>query len=280
MNRFRNHLLFPILGLFLAGAMMLGGCGDDDGGPIPPAFIDETLADDIAQHVAMTLATDNGGWVYGFTAQPATIPLSALAPGGARLAGISRTLRDTSFTAAGIAWSVSDTFFTAGGAPQEDYDPATSVRVSLASLGSGVLSATNFSAAFQHRIRVGAPGLSATNDTLRFAGSSRDSSRSWFTSTIGTATGAYRRLLCVGNLQWEDVVTLKGQASDAPPRDGFAAATMNAWRYSNGDTTAVEKQASAVTVLIAFDGSTQVVMNIDGHYEYHVNLHTGEVHKF
>jgi hypothetical protein len=281
MNRSRNHLIFPTLGLFLAGALVLGGCGgDDDNGPIPPAFIDETLADDIAQHVGMTLATNNGGWVYGLTAQPATIPLSALAPAGARVAGLSRSLRDTSFTAAGVAWVVADTFFTAGNAPQEDYDPATSTRVSLASFGSGTLSAAQFSAAFQHRIRVGAPGLSATNDTLRFAGSSRDSSRSWFTSTIGTASGAYRRLLCVGDLLWEDVITFKGQAPDAPPRDGFATTTMNAWRYSNGDTTAVEKQASAVIVLIAFDGSSQVTMSVDGHYEYEVNLHTGVVTKF
>ena len=278
MTRSRNHLLFPSLGLLLAGALVLGGCGgDDDGGPIPPAFIDETLADDIAQHVGMTLATDNGGWVYGLTAQPATIPLSALAPAGAR---VSRALRDTSFTAAGIAWAVSDTFFTAGGAPQEDYDPATSTRVSLASFGSGTLSAAQFSAAFQHRIRVGAAGLSATNDTLRFAGSSRDSSRSWFTSNIGTASGASRRLLCVGDLLWEDVVTFKGQAPDAPPADGFATTTLNAWRYSNGDTTAVEKSASAVIVLIAFDGSTQVTMSVDGHYEYLVDLRTGAVTKF
>ena len=283
MNRFRNHLLFPILGLFLAGALVLGGCGgDDDDGPIPPAFIDETLADDIAQHVGMTLATNNGGWVYGLTAQPATIPASALAPAGARLASLSRTLRDTSFTAAGVAWVVADTFFTSGGAPlvQEDYDPATSVRVSLASFGSGILSASQFSAAFQHRIRVAASGLSATNDTLRFAGSSRDSSRSWFTSTIGSANGAYRRLLCVGDLLWEDVVTFKGQAPDSPPRDGFASTTMNAWRYSNGDTNAVEKSASAVIVLIAFDGSTEVTMSVDGHYEYTVDLHTGVVTKF
>jgi len=174
---------------------------------------------------------------------------------------------------------VSDTFSTAGGTPQEDYDPPTSVRVSIASFGSGVLSSANFSVAFKHRIRVCATGLSATNDTVRFAGSSRDSSRSWFTSTIGTASGAYRRLLCVGDLTWEDVVTFKGQAPDAPPRDGFASATMNAWRYSNGDTTMVEKQASAVIVLIGFDGSTFVTMNVDGHYEYQVDLRTGAVSK-
>lgn len=281
MNRSRNHLLFPLLGLILAGAFVLGGCGDDDDGPIPPAFIDETLADDIAQHVGMTLATDNGGWVYGFTAQPATIPLSALAPAGARSAGVSRALADTSFTNAGIAWVVADTFFTAGGAAQEDYDPATSVRVSLASFGSGDMITASpgaFRAIFRHRIRVGATGLSASQDTMWFGGTSRDSSRSWFTSQVGTAATAFRRMLCVGDLTWETVATLKGSAPDEAPSDGFASGTFQAYRFSNGDTTAVEKQATVV-VLIGFDGTDFVTMSIDGLYEYHVNLHTGEVHK-
>lgn len=272
----RNRIFSILLTLALIGA---AGCGgDDDNGPIPPAFIDETLADDIAQHVGMTLATDHGGWVYGLTAEPATIP-SGLAFVGARPARAGSAARDTAFTVGGVTWTIADSFFTATGAFSEDYDPVTSTRMSLASFGNGTLSAANFSAAFRHRIRVGATNLSATNDTLRFAGTSRDSSRSWFTSQIGTANGAYRRLLCVGDLVWEDVVTFKGQAPDAPPDDGFATATMNAYRFSNGDTTAVEKQASAVIVLIAFDGSTEVVMNVDGHYEYLVDLRTGAITK-
>lgn len=277
MTRSRNRLFATLLSLALLGA---AGCGgDDDNGPIPPAFIDETLADDIAQHVGMTLATDNGGWVYGLTAEPATVPLS-LASVRARLARAGGVLRDTTFTVNGVTWVIADTFFTAADAPQEDYDPATSVRMSLASFGSGTMVVSaSFRAAFQHRIRVGAPVTSATGDTLRFAGTSRDSSRSWFTSQIGTAAGASRRLLCEGNLVWEDVVTFKGQAPDAVPKDGFASCTYNATRSSNADTTAVEKQATAVTVLIAFDGTTEVTMNVDGHYEYLVDLRTGAVTK-
>jgi hypothetical protein len=127
--------------------------------------------------------------------------------------------------------------------------------------------------------RVGAPGLSSTQDTLKFAGTSRDSSRSWLTSTIGTGTGAFRRMLCVGDLLWEDVATLKGRPSDAPPVDGFATCTFQAYRYSNGDTTQVEKSASNVSVLIAFDGSTTVTMQVGNAYEYLVNLRTGVVSK-
>jgi len=276
MTRSRNHLILAVLTL---AALVAAGCSsNDDGGPTPPAFIDETLADDIAQHVGMTLATDNGGWVYGLTSEPATLP-SGLALAGARLARAGSTARDTAFTVGGVTWTVADSFFTAANTFQEDYVPATSTHMSLASFGGGVLSASGFSARFEHRIRVAATGLSATNDTLRFAGASRDSSRSWFTSHIGTANGAYRRLLCVGDLAWEDVVTFKGQAPDAVPDDGFATATMNAWRYSNADTNAIEKSASAVIVLIAFDGSTQVKMNVDGHYEYLVDLRTGAVTK-
>jgi hypothetical protein len=276
MTRSHNRLIATLLTLALVGA---AGCGgDDDDLPIPPAFIDETLADDIAQHVGKTLATDYGGWVLGLTAEPATIPLG-LASVGARMARAGQVARDTSFTVGGVTWTIADSFFTAVGTFQEDYVAATSTRLSLASFGSGTLSAPGFSAVFQHRIRVGATGLSATNDTLRFAGSSRDSCRSWFTSGIGSASGTYRRLLCVGNLAWEDVVTFKNQASDAPPDDGFAEATLDAYRFSNGDTTAVEKQASAVIVLIGFDGSTQVTMNVGGNYEYTVDLRSGVVTK-
>src|SRR5262245_588236 len=278
MIRLRNRLMTPLLAVALVAA---AGCSsDDDGGPIPPAYIDQTLADDIAQHVAMTLATDNGGWVLGLTAEPATVPAALIAsPVGARLSRANRTLRDTTFTVAGVTWTIADTFFTAGGTPQEDYDPATSVRLSLASFGAGTMAHAQFNAIFQHRIRVGAPGLSATNDTLRFAGTARDSSRSWFTSTVGTGTGAFRRVLCVGNIDWEDVGTLKGQLSDAAPSDGFATGLYNAYRYSNGDTTAVEKQAGDVTVLIAFDGSTTVTMQVGNIYEYLVNLRTGSLTK-
>ncbi len=276
MTRSRNHPISSLLALALvAGA----GCGGDDSGPIPPAFIDETLADDIAQHVAMTLATDNGGWVLGLTAEPATVPALIAGPVGARMARASRALRDTNFTVAGVTWTIADTFFTAADAPQEDYDPVTSVRLSLASFGAGDLGQSQFHAHFQHRIRVAAPGLSATQDTLKFAGTSRDSSRSWFTSTIGTGNGALRHLLCVGDLLWEDVATLKGQLSDAPPVDGFATCTYQAYRFSNGDTTQVEKQASNVSVLIAFDGSTTVTMQVGNTYEYLVNLRTGTLSK-
>lgn len=277
MTRSRNHLIPAVL---MLAALVAAGCSsNDDNGPIPPSFIDETLADDIAQHVGMTLATNNGGWVYGLMAEPATLP-SGLSVVGARLARSGSTARDTAFTVGGVSWTIADSFFTAANTFQEDYVPATSTHMSLASFGGGVLSASGFSARFAHRIRVAATGLSATNDTISFAGTSRDSSRSWFTSQIGTANGAYRRLLCVGDMVWEDVVALKGQAPDAVPHDGFATATMNAWRYSNADTNAIEKSATEVSVLVAFDGTTQVTMSVDGHYEYLVDLRTGVVTKF
>ena len=277
MTRYANRLISSLL---TAALVAVAGCSkDSNNGPIPPAFIDETLADDIAQHVGMTLATDNGGWVLGLTAEPATVPAQLAQTVGAHLSRATHALRDTTFTVAGVTWSIADTFFTAADAPQGDYDPVTSVRMSLMSFGAGDMIHPQFNAHFKHRIRVGAGSLSATQDTLTFAGTSRDSSRSWLTSAIGTGSGAFRRMLCVGDLVWENVATLKGQPSDAPPVDGFATCLYQAYRYSNADTTKVEKSATDVTVLIAFDGSTTVTMQVGNTYEYLVNLRTGAVTK-
>jgi hypothetical protein len=260
---------------FLAAALVLSlgliGCGDDDNTTAPP-YLDQELADEIAQHVGMTLAAGTGGSMLSLTATAATIPSGLVGQDGARPA------RDTLFSASGVAWSVVDTFFTAGDTPQEDYDALTT-RVSVHAQGAGDIVRTTapaFRATLRHRAHLQGSGLSATTDSVMLAGSAHDSTRSTFTAKF---TGATCRLLCTSTIAHSSIGTTKGQSPFTSPFSGVSAWTMAVTRYSNSDTTQVNRTATT-DVLVGFDGTSHAILEVGGLYSYQVDLATGEIARY
>jgi hypothetical protein len=266
-----RRLRVPVL-IALAGALVVAGCSKKDNSPVQPIFIDEPFADEIAQHVASTVASDAGGSMLSLTSTAATVPHSAPQRAGGRVRP-ARIARDTTFTAGGVAWTVVDTFY-AGGVAQDDYTPACD-SMHVRALGTGDLSLATFHALYRHLARLRATGLAPAQDTVAFAGVARDSTRSWFTAQF---SGATRRLLCVSDVDYGDVRVVKGQSPTDAPVFGIAVWSMNAMRLDNTDTTRVERQRD-VFVLIAYDGSGTATMQVDGLYEYTFDLKTGVLTK-
>ena len=262
----------PIAAVGLTLALAATGCSKSSEGPTQPIFIDQPFADEIAQHVAGTIASDDGGSMLSLTSTVATVPHS-VATLAARRARLGRIARDTSFTAAGVAWTIVDTFFTASGTPQDDYDPATSASMHVRALGTGDISTATFHARYRHLGRLQATGLSLAPDTLHLGGAARDSTRSWFAAQF--ENGVTRRLLCVSDIGYEDVRVVKGQSATDAPIFGIATWTMSVTRFSDLDSTKVDRQMQ-VTVLIAFDGASgTATMQVGGLFEYTFDLQTG-----
>ena len=253
----------------LALAVALGGCSKNSDTTIP-VYLDQEFGDEIAQHVGMLIATNNGGSMLTLTTTAATIPAGAAIGQDA-----VRPARDTLFAANAVAWSMADTFFTIGNTPQDDYD-ALSTHAAIHASGQGQIQTATFHASFLHHADLQATGLAALRDTIDMVGTARDSSRAVF---VGKFSAAVTRLLLVSTITHENVIVLKGQSPSTPPLSALSDWTVAARRYDTGDTLQVNRESS-VQVLIGYDGTTHAVMQVGGLYDYQVDLATGDITRY
>jgi hypothetical protein len=253
----------------LAAAAWLGGCSDDSSPTGPSAALTRDDADGIAQQIAATLAVDNGG---ALALWQGSVPglASGKSGGGKIAAGVEA---ETTFTRGGITCTLTRTFYDALGREMPAFNPLLTVRMVADSRARGTIATPRFSATLGHASTLDVTGLSALRDTLRFNGSAVDTCLSSFTSLDSLRT---RHFHLQASAVLADVLCRKPMTAGNWPLSGTATWSVVADQLRSNNRLDVSAHLEA-GVVVRFNGTRNVEIEVDGHWTYHADLKTGAV---
>jgi hypothetical protein len=252
--------LLPLLALLaLLGA---AGCSDDPSPAAPQDRVTVTDADDLAQQVGASLAADNGGMLTMMTASGDYDTSTKCQAGRPQTSQVN-----------GLTYTVSWTFYDAQDAVQEAYNPLTTVRLVTDVRAAGAIETPRYQAAVGYAAMLDVAGIAAWQDTLRFNGTAHDTLQSSFASLDSTRT---RYAYLESSAALENVVFAKPPAPDQWPLRGTASYAVVFDRLRSNERADVEAHFAA-SVVVRFNGTRYVPIEIDGTWTYLLDLKTGAV---
>jgi hypothetical protein len=269
MRQRSNLALLAVLAL-LALSIGAAGCGSDS--PTEPIqSLSQDDADDIVQQLAVTSASSDWG---SFLLAGGTPPSPDAAARPARLrpgrpGSVARW--DTTFTQGNLTFTFSLFFSDIALDSMPSYNPLTTWQIEEDSEAGGTIDLTGFQAAVWHLGNLQFRGTRASDDTLEFSGTARDTAYSHFTAALRPV----ERWFHVDVVRLIDGArTLKTAGSY--PHEGTVRWFVTATRLRSASRADVEATLDAEAVL-TFDGTRYPRLTITGGWTYTVDLDTGAI---
>jgi hypothetical protein len=254
----------------LAAVVFVCDCNKDDKitNGIPTEQMTQENADDVAVQVGASIAGDNAG-MMGLIRGMATHPGE-----GYGKSIPARVASDTTFAIGAITVHLSRTFYDALGHETDGYTLLTT-RLVAASRAFGTINTERYVAIVGRAHTIEARGIGVASDTIRVEGSGADTIQASFHSLSGNRTRYFHARTTT---LLEGIVFPRPIEEGDWPSSGTATFTVVADRLRGNDRVDIEAHMEP-TVVVHFNGTADVDLDVSGDHGYRVNLRTGFVRR-